>query len=676
MDAYLKHRVENITEEDFWSAIRPSPELTPALEAAKRGKRARAYLLLGKYHAESLAAEASVLEEEVAETYQNDTKKRADLRRRAGMVLRHEIQGWDQKVIKFGPKIDFNADFGRSGQYGFHYLSWLTPLLHAFVLTGEEKYRDCLIDILGQHYAQRNKLAWRIPHLHPVYYELGARAKVLLVVPAYAVLAGQKGMKAGNHEGMLKLLLGCARSLYRLQGTGYRAGNWQIVGAMALFQMGCAFPEFKEAAQWRRRARKIALLHAKKDFYADGCHGERCWGYGWMSLNGMLRFYRTGLRHNRLGEAKAPMTRLLKKGFRWFAATVSPTLHLLNYGDGGITSAEMIFAEARKTFPKIDHGPGLLGVDRSKSCILRPSGYAFMRHGDTPESPYMSINFGHWPGGHTHADLLDFSLWRYGEPLIDEVGRFGSYDNPMDTFFRSETAHNQIVIEHRTMNRREHRGRDVVWHSADRADFFSAYHDGYSDVYDARIRRQIVFVKPDYWVIYDVVTARENIFQVSSYLHSPRAFKVLGKGVARVSGSKSCLVAFADPAGIRRFRTAVDYGKEEYTAAGGNAPERHRLVATTWRDIGDPRPIRFAMLLMPFKGTKTPPASIKLFNAKAESMGLAEAFSVTMGSRRDVIVFNPGRMAGVKVGSKNIRGPMAARIKGKWIECPDNGRAR
>ncbi|NTV38000.1 MAG: hypothetical protein HGA82_02260, partial [Anaerolineales bacterium] len=77
-----------------------------------------------------------------------------------------------------------------------------------------------------------------------------------------------------------------------------------------------------------------------------------------------------------------------------------------------------------------------------------------MRTAETPDSPFMSINFGHWGGGHTHDDLLDFSIWRYGQPLIEEVGRFGSYDNPLDPFFRSEEAHNQIVLQNIPMNRR------------------------------------------------------------------------------------------------------------------------------------------------------------------------------------------------------------------------------
>ena len=668
MDRYLKDRIENITDEDFWSSVRPLPELKPALEAARAGKRARAYSLLGKYHAQTTAAEAQDLRGSV-EPFRGDKAKAASLRRNADRVLRHEIQGWHDQTIKFGPKIDFNADFGRSGQYGFHYLGWLPPVLHQYLLTGEERYRDCFLDVLLQYYDQRNKLNWRHPNLHPVYYELGARAKIGIFLPAYASLVREKRVTVRHREAFLKLLLGMARSLFRLQKGGYRPGNWQIVGAESLLWMGCVFPELKEAAKWRERGLEIIMAHAKKDFFTDGCHGERCWGYGWMSLSGMVHAYQTGVRYGQLGRHRRPLERVLKGAFQWFAASASPTLEMLNYGDGGISPVEPVLSTARKVFPGIDDGPGLLGVDRGKSRILRPSGYAFMVADDRRNSPFMSINFGRWGGGHTHHDLLDFSIWCYGEPIIEEVGRFGSYDNPLDPFFRSEQAHNQIVIEHTTMNRREHEGQDVVWHSTGEADFFSAYHLAYESR-AAKVQRQVVFVKPDYWVLYDVVDAPEKIFQVSSYLHAPRPFEVLKTGTARVRGSKGCLVAFACPEDLRHFTSAVDYSRADCTEPHGKARERHRLVAKTWRNIGDDRPITFATLLMPFRGKEAPRASIQPLPCKGAETGRAEAFEVTIGGRKDVLAFNPARLDNFAVGRKPVTGVMAARVGGKWVECP------
>ena len=504
MDDVFKQKILTISEQDFWSSIQPVKGLEKAIAAGQAGKRDQAYRLLGDYHRQSLAVEANAYKEGLA-AGAKEASSLESRRAAADRVLRREIHGWAGQVIKFGPVIDFNADFGRSGQYGFHYLGWLKPVLDQYVTSRETKYRDDFLTVTKQYYDQRTGLKLRFDHIHPVYYELGAHAKTEIFLPAYALLAGEKALDTNGREAMLKLLLGMARSLYRLQ-TEYRPGNWQIVAAQSLYHTGVSFPEFKESETWRQKALELLKEHAEKDFFADGGHGERCWGYGHMSLGSMANFYKIAARHKALdAAADVYWQSFLKRGYQWFAASTAPGGYVLNYGDGGIGPSDGIIAEAIALFPDLAKGPGLLGIDRSRSNILRPSGYAFMRGGDEADAPFMSINFGHWGGGHTHQDLLDFSIWRFGQPLIEEVGRFGSYDNPLDPFFRSEQSHNQIVLESLPMNRKEHRGQDVLWLATDAADFFSGWHGAYPKV---RVQRQIVFVKPDYWVVYDTIRGR------------------------------------------------------------------------------------------------------------------------------------------------------------------------
>ena len=671
MDDFFKQRIETISEEDFWGSLLPSKELEKAIAAGKAGERDLAYRLLGKYHSRTLAVEAKAYRDRVA-VESRDAAAAQSRREAADSVLRRDINGWASQRIQFGPVIDFNANFGRSGQYGFHYLGWLKPVLAQYAAGGESKYGDDFIAITKQYYDQRDKLVLRIPHLHPVYYELGAYAKTEVFVPAYALLAGDDALDSQAREAMLKLLLGFARSLYRMQ-TEYRPGNWQIVGAQSLYHIGVCFPEFSESESWRQKGVEFLKTHAEKDFFADGGHGERCWGYGHMSLGGITEFYRAAVRHNSLDTAEDSYWRsFLKRGYQWFAVSTAPGNYQLNYGDGHIAPAANIIAEALELFPELGKEPGLIGVDRSKSAILRPSGYAFMRHGDAADAPFMSINFGIWGGGHTHQDLLDFSIWRFGQPLIEEVGRFGSYDNPFEPFFRSEEAHNQIVLENVPMNRREHQGRDVLWLSSEAADFFSGWHGAYPG---ARVQRQIVFVKPDYWVVYDSVRADEYIFQVSNTLHGVRPFRILDESRARLEGEPSCLVVFAKPGELRRMTTQVDYAANDFTGTDQYrfAGERHRLTAMKWRDVGDQRPITFATLFIPFQDGEAPDIRISPVPVFGDATGQAEAYVVTWKGRTETLVFNPAS-AELTVEGRSVSVPMAAAIGGKWVELPPASR--
>lgn len=671
MDDFFKQRIVNISEQDFWNSISPVKGLEKAVAAGKAGKRDLAYRLLGQYHARTLAVEAEAYRKRVAAAGK-DASSLERRREAADRVLRREISGWAGQTIRFGPVIDFNANFGRSGQYGFHYLGWLSPVLDQYVAGGEKKYRDDFITVIKQYYDQRDKLELRFSHIHPVYYELGAHAKAELFIRAYAILAGDKSLDVQGREAALKLLVGFGRSLHRMQ-TEYRPGNWQIVGAQSLYHLGVAFPEFGESEAWRAKALELLKEHAEKDFFDDGGHGERCWGYGHMSLGGIAEFYKIALLHKSLDPAAQAYWRsFLKRGYQWFAASTAPGHYQLNYGDGHITPSAGIIQEALELFPELREEPGVLGIDRSRSAILRPSGYAFMRTADTADSPFMSINFGNWGGGHTHQDLLDFSIWCYGQPLIEEVGRFGSYDNPLDPFFRSEAAHNQIVLETFPMNRREHRGRDVLWLATDAVDFFSGWHEAYPQ---ARIHRQIVFVRPDYWVVFDTVRADEYIFQASSVLHGPKAFRVLDEGRARLEGEPSCLVVHAKAGELRRLTTQVDYSAQDFTGTDQYqmASERHRLTAMKWRDVGDQKPITFATLLVPFRGGEPPDVRLTPLAVSGAGTGQAEAYTVNWKGRTDILVFNPAG-ATLTVEGRSVSAPMAAAIAGDWIELPAAGR--
>jgi len=688
MDSYTRERIENITEDDFWSSFdKKKIALCDAVANGVAGKKKQAYLLLRQYHADSLSCER----DEWMSDWGNAVIDRESLghltnHEKAEAVMRHDICGWHTHRIQFASVIDFNADFGKTGQYGFHYLTWLAPVLREYTLSGDPKYARKFLEIIQHYYSQRTSLKWRIPHLHPVYYELGVAAKTPLLLSACAILSPCDIISSVQYEGMMKLLLGFARSLFRIQKCGYKTGNWQIVGARTLYWLGSAFSEFKESKLWRKRAESILDEHLKQDFFSDGGHSERCWGYGAMSLNGMFEHYRDACRYGRLvGVRKARWTRFLKCAFRWFAKSTAPGNLMLNYGDGHISSADDLIAKAEKIFPDFARAGGMLGVDRSESYFLKTSGYAFMRAGNGDgESPYISINWGKSGGWHTHSDLLDFSLWCYGKPLIEEVGRFGSYDNPLDHFFRSPEAHNQIVLPHLPMQRHSCGGENILWHTTEKADFFSGEHYAYKE---AVVKRQILFVKPEpelvvdgkipdsptcCCLIYDVVTAEELSFQVQNVLHAPSLFKQndCSRPIWLAGNDDACIIACARNDDFRRVTTDVDYSCSEHEH---NTDERHRLTFWKWRDIGDNRPVTFVTLLVPCRAGNMPAIEINEL-AVDDCSGEAGAFDVSVDKIRFKAIFNPSREKSVSaVLDMDSDASMILKFDdGACVICPQN----
>ena len=70
----------------------------------------------------------------------------------AERLVRHEIEyaGWQTPTYRFGERVNFNADWGQSGKYGFHYWFWSDPLRVAFAKTGDVRYAECFDDLFNQ----------------------------------------------------------------------------------------------------------------------------------------------------------------------------------------------------------------------------------------------------------------------------------------------------------------------------------------------------------------------------------------------------------------------------------------------------------------------------------------------------------------------------------------------
>lgn len=653
-------RICDISEQDFWSSLVP-PEDTPgseslavALAHGLAGRKAEAYTALADYHRLSLAVEWQALRSGEAGTYW-----RAAL---GGQVpedlLRHRINVWHETVVDFGDEIDWN--YAQTDHYGFHYLGWLMPGVKRFVETADPAFRACLMDIATSYYRARNSLHHPSDSLHLVYYELGAWAKFRVLFPLYVALLNTGEIPTETHEALMKLFLGFARSLYDLQQE-YRGGNWQIVGCQGLLGLARCFPEFTEHALWEERALRYLLLHAERDFFADGGHSERCWSYGMMSLTGLTEAYHLARRHGGLGEADAPLLAAIQEGFRWFAKTVGPGDLIPSYGDSYLGDIEGLWELGASFFPP---GEPCFGVDRSASYCLEPSGFVIMRNGEAPDSTHLNLSFGRFAGWHSHEDLLSLNLRSHGKPLLEEVSRFGGYGEALTRLFRCPESHNTLTVDGMHYDMSDWsvlEPHDPFWYSSPEADLFSAWHQAYRQqtgevqTYDLAIRRTLVFVKdPGYALVLDLAMIEPGqshdlnegpYCSLTQNWHSPWPFLVESSLRARTTGDPACLLAFAPAEELRRLETGVDYAGEE-RAKNQPYPERYNLRARVRMPVQHRGPQGIAVVLYPFTGA-APDVEITPLPLLGAPGFRAGAFAVTTPAGRDVLVLNPERLSEV-----------------------------
>ena len=547
----------------------------------------------------------------------------------ADTILNGGTWQFGQVVIDFSKPIAFDADFGDQSKYGFHYLNWLECVPHAALETGNADYIAKYLEIIRHWWTIRDKVTGARP-MSPVFYELGLGGRSKRFIDfMYCLKALDLGhlLAIDDIRILFKSLLGAGRWLQLEQTTrGYRNGNWQLHGVRAILLIGFLFPEFSEAVEFRAVAGDIIEQHMERDYYEDGGHSERCYSYG----SGCLRHLEEAVLLADANPDLAPTMHrdwreMTSRAHRWFLQMAGPGGAQPGINDGGFGSlAKLLRSGARFTKDPTFLWPVRHDLEAGdpeprepdfKSLLLEPSEFAVMRNGWEPDDGFLLMNYGQWPGGHSHMGLLDFNLYWHGVPLAAELSRFGAYDVPWDMNFRSEQAHNHIVVEGAVSARPEVRGEDVRFGTTPRCDFFSARHRAYEKSAGVVIERRVLFLKPWGFLVSDAASCTLRRRSYLWYLHSPFEFQKGDTYAVASDGGPSLMVVPESAKQLRFAHTGIDYlaeMAEEVPTYGGQKsgpawPDRHFLALRGWNIQHAVTP--FDVLLLPYEGAQ-PEASV------------------------------------------------------------------
>jgi uncharacterized heparinase superfamily protein len=147
------------------------------------------------------------------------------------------------------------------------------------------------------------------------------------------------------------------------------------------------------------------------------------------------------------------------------------------------------------------------------------AGYYVMRGGWNVGDPVLAFDcgpLGHGPSGHGHADALSFQLHALNYPFLVDSGTYSyNLDYRWRNIFRSTRAHNSVVIDGLDQSVIKDRmswsfmatARCRQWISTEEFDLVDSEHDGYRRLSDpVSHRRVLIFLKPDIWLVYDLLT--------------------------------------------------------------------------------------------------------------------------------------------------------------------------
>jgi hypothetical protein len=396
-------------------------------------------------------------------------------------------------------------------------------------------------------------------------------------------------------------LLACLRGLwwhgrFLAANLEYASPNNHLwLESKALAILGVLFPEFSTATEWREVGLQVLGREVARQISVDGVHLEQSMLYHRI-LTSELAELLVVMEDNALtipAEWRAVFARML----HFEATALKPNDEPPLTGDSALTDSYLRF-NARligaALLQQADLARGdldeatlwLIGPERAdwlrrnavsdtppKSYAFTAGGYGIMRAADR----HLIVDCGPFgyplAPGHGHADALSFELFAHGRTWLVDPGVY-SYHLGADwrRFFRGTTAHNTVVIDGQDQTeqldiwhvRRPAHTRWHHWLSTPDFDLADAEHDGYMRLpQPVTHRRQIVFVKPDYWVIADQLSG-SGAHQTDVFFHfSPETHLTLQSG--RVCGSQ------ADGAGMSLVFEGPP-GVEANVIAGSTAP--------------------------------------------------------------------------------------------------------
>ncbi len=382
-----------------------------------------------------------------------------------------------------------------------------------------------------------------------------------------------------------------------------------------LYAIGAAFPELKDAAEWRSYAANTLAKEARKQFLPDGAQMELSTGYQNVAIDSILRIAEIARWTGRESELQANYAAPLEKAYEWQVDIVAPDRYLPKINDSWPVFLPTVLKKAATNFPNRSDFRWFAtnGDDGAPppftSIFLDRSGLAAMRSGWDLDANYLLFRLGPLGLGHQHQDKLDVLLWAYGRELIFSSGGGTFEKSKWREWAISSFGHNTVVVDDmsqsRTINEDDplHDPEMVSqgpinanWQTNTAFDFASGtYTQGYGarHIPIAFQQRDVLFLKPNLYVVVD------RLHPNDSFSHKYQARWQILTTHSRLDPATHSLIT--EDSGMANIAVIplLSKGLQVTSASGQEAPE---ILGWNIRKDEDPQVVPATTLLHTLTG--------------------------------------------------------------------------
>ena len=334
-----------------------------------------------------------------------------------------------------------------------------------------------------------------------------------------------------------------------------KGSNWGIIQDSGLF---CAGAYLKDDEAMSIAAERL-LEQTQLQIMTDGMHWEQSSGYHNAVLFCLLNVIRVAREY----KFKLP-EELIERAYSMAAVNIKwikPNRQHPLFGDSDANDIRDVMSRCAIIFesPKfkafaydvVDYDTAwIFGMDAIKKfdaleseypkflCTqLKDSGSYILRSGWDSAANWLCMHNGYTGGGHAHADKLHFDLMIGGRDVLVDSGRCTYMFNENRKFVKQPQGHNTCIV-----NDREFLSMQSQWDvinpalsiqypmfDNERCSLIGGGHLGYLESECKYIQRQILYIKPDIFVILDSFLGSGS-GKYNQFFHFSPEGKIKGEG--------------------------------------------------------------------------------------------------------------------------------------------------
>jgi hypothetical protein len=557
-------------------------------------------------------------------------------------IYRNLFPGGRGFDIQFGKTVDFNFCPGISDNPLSAGLSFIHPLLKAYIITKNQKYTRKFSELIKRWLEQkRNMLSGFHSGLRQIYSESAVTERIINLLDFYNYTATKYVLSYDIHKRILKELLSCGRWLYNEKiGQVEETGINSLAGDRALVMLASSYPEFSESGKWLQRG--LSSINKHLNLIAENKNADEfirtpsnLFNAAEIFTNVLETVNRTG--QDLLGDnfetgLESIFDRLVK--IKTPLNTV-PGLNLSSYPD--LTG---LLKKGKELFNREDYENVTIGVDsliQGKklpdffSVDFNEGSFLVMRNGWTNSSLYMAVDY--WKNNNRSAySSLDFTVFAFRRPMALPAGKPPErLSEEQKNLYASSSANNVLVIDDLEPDFSDKNIMVEKLKLFKYIDYFSAINNGFTEKTGISNKRKIIFIKPEapynnYWVVRDEMDTGDGLYHKYAWIY--HSYNKLLKHTSNMifdDASPGMVIKYFPPTADARIRSGP-----------GLDPISNKITELSWLNLSllsrEDEP-SFNVILLPYQKKRIVPG------AKYSGNTLEIQFENYI----DYVSFNPGK---------------------------------